>query len=160
MADVKAAEVKPKKYERGTPEGEKLIRVRWMRNGTYGPSPKLQRLYRGPCEDFPDGEECTIPMWRFTDYDVSEVVTGKNGEQMTFVGSHRRADMPKPIDDNVAKHSEEMQDVMAQNEELRRRLAAYDAHETLKAMPDEVIVIPDSPESFSGPKKRGKKEEI
>jgi len=148
MADAKA-EVKPKKLQKGTPEGDKLIRVRCMRRLTYGPSPKLERVYEV-------GEELTIPMWRFTDWHNPEVITTPKGEQMTFRGSFERADLPKPIDPNVPQHSEDMQEVLKQNEELRRRLAAYDNHETFKAMPDEVQVIPDSPESFDS-KKRGKK---
>jgi hypothetical protein len=149
MAQAKAAtkteEPKPKqKLQKGTPEGDKLIRVRCMRVVDYGPTPALTRRYEV-------GEELTIPMHRFTDWHTPEVVVGKNGESMSFRGSFERADMPKPIDDNVAKHSEVTQELIAQNEELRKRLAAIEGK---SALPDEIQVIPDNPNAT------GKKEEI
>lgn len=150
MPEAKA-EVKPQKLEKGTPEGDKLIRVRCMRVVDYGTTPALTKRYEV-------GEELTIPMWRFTDWHNPETVVTKSGGTLQFRGSFERADRPKPIDSNVPQHSEDMQQLIAQNEELRRRLAAVDAHEIAKNAPDEVIVIPDSPESYSG--KRGRKQEI
>ncbi len=152
MAEVKAAaDVKPKKLQRGTPEGDKLVRVRCMRVVDYGTTPALTKRYE-------IGEELTIPMWRFTDWHNPETITSAKGEVMSFRGSFELADRPKPIDMNVPQHSEDMQQLIAQNEELRKRLAAVDAHEAAKNMPDEVIVIPDSAEGYTGKSKR--KQEI
>ena len=142
MAD---AQVASKKLLKGTPEGDKLVRVRWMRPGDYGPSPALIRRYA-------EGEECVIPMWRFTDFHNPETIITSNGGSMTFRGSHEMADRPKPVDANVPQHSEVMQDVLKENEDLRSRIAKLEA---AAGKPVEPLVVVDEK---SG--KRSKKEEI
>ena len=140
MADVQAA---PKKLVKGTPEGDKLLRVRCMRRVSWGPSPALTRNYE-------IGEELTIPAWRFTDYWTPDTVVASNGGSMSFRGSFEMADRPKPVEENVAQHSEVMQDVLKQNDELRERIAKLEAAGA--AVP---LVVVDEKQG-----KRSKKDEI
>ena len=127
----------PKKgLKQGTPEGDKLVRVRVMKPCSYGPTPKLERLYA-------EGEELVIPAWRFTDYHEAEVIKG-----ITFRGTFELADRPKPVGDNVSQHPEEMQELMAQNEELKLRLAALEQKEG--PAPEPVVTVDE-------PAKRGRR---
>lgn len=136
------------KLQKGTPEGDKMVEVRCMRDVMYGPTPKLERLYLGPCDAFPEGEKLTIPMWRFTDWHETEVIKG-----ITFRGSFERLDRPKPVETNVSQHPEEIQDLMVQNQEYAKRIAALEAK--LGASPEPIVTVDE-------PAKRGrrKNEEI
>ncbi len=136
------------KLQKGTPEGDKMVEVRCMRDVSWGPTPRLERLYLGPCDIFPEGEKLTIPMWRFTDWHETEVVKG-----ITFRGSFERLDRPKPINTNVAQHPEEVQDLMAQNQDYAKRIA--DLESRLGPVQEPIVVVDE-------PAKRGrrKSEEI
>lgn len=131
----------PKKgLKPGTPEGDKLVRVRAMKPVSYGPTAKLQRLYE-------EGEELVIPCWRFTDFHEPEVVKG-----ITFRGSFELADRPKPVSDNVGQHPEEMSELIAQNEGYAKRIADLEAK--LGAAPEPLVTV-DEPA-----KQKRKREEI
>lgn len=118
----------PKKgLKPGTPEGDKLVRVRAMRPVSYGPTAKLQRLYE-------EGEELVIPCWRFTDFHEAEIIRG-----ITFRGSFELADRPKPISDNVGQHPEDMQELIAQNEDYAKRIADLEAK--LGAAPEPLVTV-------------------
>lgn len=128
---------KPEKGAKpGTPEGDRMVRVRCMRDVIYGPTAKLERRYSGPCDEFPDGEELTIPAWRFTDYD--EVDTSKG---IPFRGSFVLADKPKPVSTNVAEHPEEMQELMAQNSDYAKRIAELEKQLSGKPAPEPLVAV-------------------
>jgi hypothetical protein len=134
------------KLTKGTPEGDKMVEVRCMRDVMYGPTPKLERLYFGPCDAFPEGEKLTIPMWRFTDWHETEVIRG-----ITFRGSFERLDRPKPINTNVSQHPEELRELIDQNEDYAKRIA--DLEKRLEAAPEPTVTV-DEPAKRGGKSKR------
>jgi hypothetical protein len=105
---------------------ETMIEVHCAKDVWYGPTPMLHKLYKGPCQEFPNGEKLTIPMWRFTDFDTPIEIKTPRGV-MSFRGSFIRADKIRPVEDNIAKHGEDVAFLLAQNEELKRRLAEKEA---------------------------------
>lgn len=131
------------KYEKGTAEGDALIKVRVMKPCVYGPTPKLERRYE-------IGEELVIPRWRFTDYHEPEVVKG-----LTFRGAFELADRPKPVDSNVGQHPEEMVELMAQNEDYAKRIAELEKR--LGDAPEPTVVVDEPGKRGPG---RPRKEEI
>lgn len=115
-------QVEPKKgAKKGTPDGDRMVHVRVMKPCTYGPTAQLEKRYEV-------GDELYIPAWRYTSYHDPEVILGKNGQPvMTVRGCFELADRPRPIEDNVGKHPEDMVGLMAQNEELRKRLSILES---------------------------------
>ena len=110
-----------KGVKKGTPEGDKLLRVRVMKPCTYGTSADLERRYEV-------GEELTIPSWRYTSWHNPEVILGKDGKPiMTVRGTFELADHPRPTDDNVGRRSDSMQGLINENEDLRKRLAILES---------------------------------
>jgi hypothetical protein len=107
--------------KRGTPEGDKLIRVRVMKPCTYGTTIDLERRYEV-------GEELTIPAWRFTSWHNPKVILGKDGRPvMTVRGTFELASRVRPQDDNVGKHSATQEALINENADLRKRLAILES---------------------------------
>jgi len=120
-------EAEPKRgLKRGTPEGDKLIRVRVMKPCTYGPSIDLEKQYN-------PGDVLTIPAWRYTSWNNPEEVKDKDGKIiMKARGTFEPASWFKPSDDGVSRRPENMQTVIDENEKLRQRLAILESG----ALPD------------------------
>lgn len=121
--EATARQIEPKKgVKKGTPEGDRLIRVRAMKPCTYGTTPAYEKRYEV-------GEELTIPAWRYTSYHHPEEIKNAKGEVvMVMRGTFEMADRERPVDDNVGKPSESMQGLLNENEELRKRLAILESN--------------------------------
>ena len=116
------SQTEPKKgVKKGTPEGDRMVHVRVMKPCTYGPTAALEKRYEV-------GEELYIPAWRYTSYHDPEEIKGKDGKAiMTVRGCFELADRPRPIEDNVGKHPEDVRSLIEQNEEMRKRLAILES---------------------------------
>ncbi len=111
----------PKGLKKGTPEGDKMLHVRVMKPCTYGPTPALERRYE-------IDEELHIPAWRYSSYHNPEDIKNKDGKVvLTVRGCFELADRPRPTDDNLGKHPENMRDLMDENEKLRQKLAILES---------------------------------
>lgn len=118
-----AQQVEPKDgVKKGTPEGDRPIRVRVKKPCTYGPSIEFERRYE-------EGEELTIPAWRYTSwhrfYEIKDPKTGAVIYRQR--GTFELADRERPVDDNVGKPSMETKSLLDENERLRQRLAILES---------------------------------
>lgn len=108
---------------KGTPEGEKMVRVRCKVRVRYGATPGLEKMYEV-------GEVLTIKAYQYTSYNNPPSIEGKDGKQHVIRGSFEPEDWAIQIDDNVARHTELTQTLLNENDALRKQLADIQAAQT------------------------------
>ncbi len=101
---------------------EKMIRVRCMKDVWWGPTPKTHKLYEV-------GSILDIPESRFTDF---HTLTHEGG--MQWRGAFERLDRVAPPKADEAQ--DDMQKILAQNEELRRQLSILTGNPASAVAPD------------------------